>query len=155
MLRKFLFLFQLAVQLRIIMHIVVGVLLGVVYYQMGNDASKILTNVSCIFFIVLFIFFGNAMPAIFLASSDTQVFLREYLNSWYSLKSYYISKIISDLPLQMICPTLLIAIVYLMSGQPTEDKRFWMCWSLSLLTAVIGHFMGLVLGASFGVQVRI
>lgn len=137
------------------MHLVVGVLLGIVYHQMGNDAGKVLTNVSCVFFIVLFIFFGNAMPAIFLASSDTQVFLREYLNSWYSLKSYYTSKLTADLPLQLLCPTLLISIVYLMSGQPVESKRFLMCWSLSLLIAIIGHFMGLVLGATFGVQVNI
>uniref|UniRef100_A0A1A9WZY6 ABC transporter domain-containing protein n=1 Tax=Glossina brevipalpis TaxID=37001 RepID=A0A1A9WZY6_9MUSC len=144
-----------AVQLRIIMHVVVAILLGIVFWQIGDDASKVLSNVSCIFFVVLFVFFGNAMPSIFLSSEDIEVFIREHLNAWYSKKAYYMAKVIADLPLQFICPTLLMAIVYFMTGQPCDIERFVMCWGITLLTAIIGHFVGLVFGSTFGLQMGI
>jgi hypothetical protein len=42
----------------------VGLLLGAVYYNAGNDASKVLSNTSCIFFFALFLFASNAMPCV-------------------------------------------------------------------------------------------
>ena len=58
------FIFQLLVQVRIIAHLFVGLLLGAVYYNAGNDASKVLSNSSCIFFFALFLFASNAMPCV-------------------------------------------------------------------------------------------
>jgi len=40
----------------------VGLLLGAVYYNAGNDASKVLSNSSCIFFFTVFLFFANSVP---------------------------------------------------------------------------------------------
>jgi hypothetical protein len=58
------FTFQLTVHIRIITHVVIGLLLGAVYYNAGNDASKVLSNGSCIFFFTLFLFFANSMPCV-------------------------------------------------------------------------------------------
>ena len=135
------------------MHIIVAILLGIVFWNIGNDAAKALTNSSCIFFIIMFVFFGNAMPSIFLCPQECAVFIREYLNGWYSIKAYYMAKIVSDLPLQFVCPTLLMSIAYYMTGQPDDVGRFVMCWGICLLTAVIGHFIGLVFGSMFDMQV--
>lgn len=137
------------------MHIVVALLLGVVYWQIGNDAAKVISNVSCLFFIILFIFSGNAMPSILLCLQDSPVFIREYYNGFYSLKAYYISKVIADLPLQLTCPTLFISISYFMTGQPPEFSRFVMFWIISVLTAFIGHFIGVICGTVFSMQLAI
>ncbi|XP_023304678.2 ATP-binding cassette sub-family G member 4 isoform X1 [Lucilia cuprina] len=146
---------MIAVQLRIIMHIVVAILLGIVFWNIGNDGAKALTNSSCIFFVVMFVFFGNAMPSIFLCPQECAVFIREYLNGWYSIKAYYMAKIVSDLPLQFICPTLLMSIAYYMTGQPHDVGRFVMCWGICLLTSIIGHFIGLVFGSMFDMQLGV
>ncbi|XP_060652214.1 ATP-binding cassette sub-family G member 4 isoform X2 [Drosophila nasuta] len=145
----------LAVQMRVIMHIVVALLLGVVYWQIGNDAVKVISNVSCLFFIVLFVFSGNAMPSILLCLQDSPVFIREYYNGCYSLRAYFISKVLADLPLQLICPTFFISIGYFMTGQPPEFQRFAMCWSLCVLTAFIGHFIGVICGTMLSMQMAL
>ncbi|XP_034472213.1 ATP-binding cassette sub-family G member 4 isoform X2 [Drosophila innubila] len=137
---------MMAVQLRIIMHIVVALLLGVVYWQIGDDADKVISNVSCLFFIILFVFIGNAMPSILLVLQDSPVFMREYYNGCYSLRAYFISKVMADLPLQLICPTLFLSISYFMTGQPPEFYRFAMSWAICVLTAFIGHFIGVISG---------
>lgn len=58
------FILQLTVQIRVLTHVFVGLLLGAVYYDAGNDASKVLSNSSCIFFFTMFLFFANAMPCV-------------------------------------------------------------------------------------------
>ncbi|XP_041451867.1 ATP-binding cassette sub-family G member 4 isoform X2 [Drosophila obscura] len=146
---------MLAVQLRLIMHVVIGLLLGVVYWQIGSDAAKIVSNVSCLFFMILFVFTGNAMPSILLCLQDSAVFIREYYNGWYSLRAYYISKVLADLPLQLTCPTMFISISYFMTGQPPQFDRFAMCWAVCLMTGFIGHFIGVVAGSLFSMQLAI
>ncbi|KQS70034.1 uncharacterized protein Dere_GG24450, isoform B [Drosophila erecta] len=144
-----------AVQMRLVMHVVVALLLGVVYWQIGADAQKIVSNVSCLFFVILFVFAGNAMPSILLCMQDSAVFIREYYNGWYSLGAYYLSKVLADLPLQLTCPTMFISIGYFMTGQPPESQRFAMCWAMCVMTAFIGHFIGVIAGSLFPMQLAI
>lgn len=51
-------------QMRIICHILVAFMLGTVFYDIGNEASKITSNASCLFFFQMFIFFANSIPAV-------------------------------------------------------------------------------------------
>ncbi|XP_030384180.1 ATP-binding cassette sub-family G member 4 isoform X2 [Scaptodrosophila lebanonensis] len=144
-----------AVQMRIIMHVVVALLLGVVYWQIGDDAAKLPSNVACLFFVMLFAFSGNAMPSILLCLQESAIFIREYYNGWYSLNAYYISKVLADLPLQFTCPTLFIGISYFMTGQPPELSRFLMCWAVCIITTFIGHFIGVIAGSLLDMQMSI
>jgi hypothetical protein len=68
------FIFQLTVQLRVITHLVVGLLLGAVYYDAGNDASKILSNISCIFFFLMFLIFANGMPSVISSKCNVKLY---------------------------------------------------------------------------------
>jgi len=58
------FIFQINVHIRVVTHLFIGLLLGAVYYDAGNDASKVLSNSSCIFFFTMFLFFANSMPCV-------------------------------------------------------------------------------------------
>lgn len=51
-------------QMRVICHVLVAFLLGAVFYDIGNEASKITSNASCLFFFLMFIFFANSVPAV-------------------------------------------------------------------------------------------
>lgn len=55
-----LFLFQ----IRLTAHLVVALLLGALYNGAGDEANRVMTNTSCLFFFLLFLFFSNAMPTI-------------------------------------------------------------------------------------------
>lgn len=50
--------------LRLMSHIVVGTIIGMIYYDIGNDASKVMSNAGCIFFTALFTMFTGMMPTI-------------------------------------------------------------------------------------------
>lgn len=50
--------------MRLMAHVVVGSIIGMIYYDIGNDASKVISNSGCIFFTTLFTMFTAMMPTI-------------------------------------------------------------------------------------------
>jgi ABC-2 type transporter len=49
---------------RFFTQIAIGFLLGLVFYDMGNDGEKVISNASCIFFFLMVIYFCNTFPVI-------------------------------------------------------------------------------------------
>lgn len=50
--------------LRLASHVIVGAIIGMIFYDIGNDASKTMSNAGCIFFTSLFTMFTGMMPTI-------------------------------------------------------------------------------------------
>lgn len=142
-------------QLRIVTHILVASLLGVLYYGFGNDADKVFSNYSFIFFNILFLFFGTVMPTVLTFPLEMGVFVREHQNNWYSLKVYYFAKVLADLPLQIICPTLFVIIGYYLTSQPPEYARFFMLLLVCILVSTLAQTMGNVCGAAVDIQLAV
>ncbi|XP_017753169.1 PREDICTED: ATP-binding cassette sub-family G member 4-like isoform X2 [Eufriesea mexicana] len=136
-------------KLRFAAHVIVAFLLGIVFYDSGNNASRINSNIACIFFVLLFLYFANSMPAVQMFPVEAAVFLREYLSNWYRLRSYFSVKVFSDLPLQILAPTVFITITYYMTGQPMEHNRFFRTWLICILTTILGQSSGMLIGVAF------
>nr|CAD7405969.1 unnamed protein product [Timema cristinae] len=171
-------------QIRPVAHVVVALMLGAVYYNIGNDAAKVSSNTACLFFFIMFLFFANAMPTVQTFPLERAVFLREHLNNWYSLGAYYLAKMVADIPLQVnwilitlsavtwykelgfrwtgsltirevLCPTVFLLSGYFLTGQPCDLFRLLLMWAMCLLLTITGQTLGLVAGAAFDSQVSL
>lgn len=138
--------------LRLFAHILVGLLIGSLYFDIGNDGAKVLSNLGFLFFNMLFLMYTSMTITILSFPLEMPVLLKENFNRWYSLRSYYLAITVSDLPFQTIFCVIYVAIVYFMTSQPPEVFRFSMFLGACLLVSFVAQSVGLVVGAAMNVQ---
>ncbi|XP_066594325.1 ATP-binding cassette subfamily G member 4 isoform X2 [Prorops nasuta] len=138
--------------LRLFAHILVGFLIGALYYDIGNDGAKVLSNLGFLFFNMLFLMYTSMTITILSFPLELPVLLKENFNRWYSLKAYYLAITVSDIPFQAIFCIIYVSIVYFLTSQPPEVFRFSMFLGACLLISFVAQSVGLVVGAAMNVQ---
>ncbi|KAK6636299.1 hypothetical protein RUM43_009958 [Polyplax serrata] len=138
--------------LRLFAHILVGCLIGALYYDIGNDGAKVLSNLGFLFFNMLFLMYTSMTITILSFPLEMPVLIKENFNRWYSLRSYYLAITVSDIPFQAIFCIIYVTIVYFLTSQPPELSRFLMFLSACLLISFDAQSVGLVVGAAMNVQ---
>ncbi|XP_050077230.1 ATP-binding cassette sub-family G member 4 [Anopheles maculipalpis] len=137
--------------LRIGVNIVIAAMLGFLFIDAGNEGSRVLDNYNLLFSILMHHMMATMMLTVLTFPTEMGVILKEHFNRWYTLKCYYLSVSIIDLPLSVFCCLIFSVIIYLMSGQPMEWFRFGMFFTISLLIVLIAQSLGLTIGAWFNV----
>ncbi|XP_017046262.1 ATP-binding cassette sub-family G member 4 isoform X2 [Drosophila ficusphila] len=138
--------------MRLFSHVIVGAIIGMIYYDVGNEASKIMSNAGCIFFVSLFTTFTAMMPTILTFPTEMSVFVREHLNYWYSLKAFYFAKTIADMPFQIVFSSVYCLVVYYLTSQPMELERVSMFVLICVLNSLVAQSLGLLIGAGMNIE---
>ncbi|XP_075224960.1 ATP-binding cassette sub-family G member 1-like [Lycorma delicatula] len=141
--------------LKIVTHIVVGLSLGAVYYNFGSDGAKVFSNLSCLFFMIIFIFYGTALHTVMTFPAESSAIVREHFNNWYPLGVYQVAKTVADIPLHILCPTIFLMISYYLTGQPLEWNRFFKIWLIGISLSIIAQTFGCIMGTAFGTQLAL
>ncbi|KAI8422366.1 hypothetical protein MSG28_006226 [Choristoneura fumiferana] len=137
--------------LRVLVNILVGIMLGSLFINAGNEGSRVLENYNLLFAILMHHMMSPMMLTILTFPSEMSILSKEHFNRWYSLGSYYISITIVDLPVSIVSCFLFSVIVYTMSSQPLELVRFAMFFAISMYTVFVAQSVGLMIGAAFNV----
>ncbi|XP_011706597.1 PREDICTED: ATP-binding cassette sub-family G member 4-like, partial [Wasmannia auropunctata] len=141
--------------LRFVMHIVIALMFGILFYDFGDIAERVMSNISYLFLILLTLFFLNSILTVIIIPTEAAVFLQEHLNDWYSLRSYYSVKVLTDLPMQILCTSSFVFISYYMTGQPMEYDRILKVWGVCLLIMILGQTFGIFAGTAFGTEIGV
>ncbi|XP_053677632.1 ATP-binding cassette sub-family G member 4-like [Anopheles nili] len=132
---------------RLLSHLLFGITIGSVFYNVGDDGAKVLSNVSCLILLLMFIVFANAMTVVLTFPLEMAVFVREHRSNYYPVSAYYLSKIIADFPLMFVGVSCLQIIMYYLTGQPNETERVLMFWGICALFGWLSQMYGMLAGS--------
>ncbi|KAJ1527012.1 hypothetical protein ONE63_008556 [Megalurothrips usitatus] len=142
---------QTMTHMRLFVNVIVGVLLGILFWQSGDEGSRVLDNWNLLFAILVHHMMTTMMLTVLTFPTEMQILRKEHFNRWYSLKSYYMSINILELPVSVVCCTAFTVIVYMMSAQPLDGARFSIFLGISILVVLVAQTFGLLVGAVFSV----
>ncbi|XP_018319873.1 ATP-binding cassette sub-family G member 1 [Agrilus planipennis] len=137
--------------LKTVLYIVIGLLVGNFYLQMGNDGSKTIFNFGFCFTCIIFFLYIPMMPVLLKFPTQLQLLKREYFNRWYGLTAYFLALTVSTLSLQLIFGFLYVLIVYPLTAQPLEFFRILMFLTVCTLTGFISESLGLLISSTLNV----
>ncbi|CAG2063252.1 unnamed protein product [Timema podura] len=140
-------------KMRLVMHMLIGVLIGVLYYQIGNEANHVIDNFGFLMSCIMFLMFTAFSSMVLTFPAEIPIINREYFNRWYSLQSYYLAITFADVPLQTICSVGYCMVVYFLTAQPLDIYRLFLFILSCSMVAVVAQSIGLIIGVSFSIQV--
>ncbi|KAK0175174.1 hypothetical protein PV327_008947 [Microctonus hyperodae] len=132
--------------LKMALHFLVGVLLGLFYVNAGSDGSMAFHNVGFLIITLVYLCYTSMMPAVLRFPSELPVLKKEKFNNWYKLHTYYAATLTAQLPIQALFTVVYCSVSYVMSSQPLDWNRFSMFLVTSILITFIAESMGLILG---------
>jgi len=105
--------------------ILLAVLIGYLFYGLTDDLAGFQNRLG-FFFFLLALFGFSTLSSLTVFAPERLLFTRERAKGYYYPISYYISKVIFDIvPLRLIPPILMGAIVYPMTGLLPQAAEFW------------------------------
>ncbi len=128
--------------------ILLAVLSGFLFYGLTDDIKGFQNRLG-LFFFVLALFGFSTLTSLTVFSSERLLFVRERANGYYSPITYFAAKVVFDIvPLRLIPPIIMGAIVYPMSGLtpawPEFFKFLLILVLFNLAAAAICLFIGIV-----------
>jgi len=105
--------------------IILAVLVGVLFYGLTDDLKGFQNRLG-FFFFLLALFGFSTLSSLTVFAPERLLFVRERAKGYYHPIAYYLSKVIFDIvPLRLIPPVIMGAIVYPMTGLIAAADEFW------------------------------
>ncbi|KAJ1386446.1 ABC-2 type transporter [Sesbania bispinosa] len=131
--------------LRIFQVLVVALISGLLWYK--SDISHLQDQIGLLFFISGFWGFFPLFQAIFTFPQELMMVEKERSSGMYRLSSYFMSRMVADLPMELVLPTIFLLITYWMAGLKTNIVNFLYTLLSLLLNVLVAQGLGLALGA--------
>lgn len=102
--------------LNVIQTLMMSIIPGIIWWQLPKEESQIEARSGLLFFIILYWAFNPILMSLTSYPVERPIINKERLAGSYRLSSYYIAKMVSELPLILCQPTVSITIAFWMAG---------------------------------------
>ncbi|KAL4097868.1 hypothetical protein QTP88_022571 [Uroleucon formosanum] len=141
--------------LRIAVHFTVALLMSFMYRGVGNDAARVLTNMKFVYGTNLFLVYTGLMAVIVSFPLEYMVLKREHFNGWYTLFPYFVSVLLVEIPLQMVCCLVYILPTYAITDQPLELVRFGYFTVFLAVTSLTSQSVGFLCSSTMPLKMSV
>lgn len=99
------------------------------------------------FFFSIFWGFFPLFNAVFVFPLERPILMREQSSGMYRLSSYYIARMVGDLPMELVLPIIFVTVTYWMGGLKPSLITFALTLAIILVNVLVAQGLGLALGA--------
>lgn len=131
--------------LRVFQVIAASLLAGSMWWH--SSFRNIQDRLGLLFFISIFWGVLPSFSATFAFPQERAIFMKERASGMYTLSSYFMARIIGDMPMELILPTIFLTITYWMAGLKPELGAFVLTLMVVLGYVLVSQGLGLALGA--------
>ncbi|KAF3777193.1 ATP-binding cassette sub-family G member 2 [Nymphaea thermarum] len=131
--------------LRIFQVVSVSILCGLMWWH--SKVSNIQDQVGLLFFFSIFWGFFPLFNAVFTFPQERPMLVKERHSRMYRLSSYFVARMVGDLPMELVLPTLFVTISYWMGGLKPSVPTFVYTLLVILFSVLVSQGVGLALGA--------
>lgn len=132
-------------RLRVFQVIVAALLAGLMWWH--SDSHNIQDRLGLLFFISIFWGVFPSFNSVFAFPQERAIFMKERSSGMYSLSCYFMARIVGDMPMELILPTIFLTVTYWMSGLKPEFGAFILTLLAMLGYVLVSQGLGLMLGA--------
>ncbi|KAJ6360683.1 hypothetical protein OIU77_004656 [Salix suchowensis] len=132
--------------LRVFQVIMAAVFAGLMWWR--SDFRDVQDRLGLLFFMSIFWGVFPSSNSVFVFPQERAIFLKERASGMYSLSSYFTSRIVGDLPMELILPTIFLSVTYWMAGLKPELGAFLSSLLVLLGYVLVSQGLGLALGAA-------
>ncbi|XP_031826530.1 ATP-binding cassette subfamily G member 4 isoform X2 [Nomia melanderi] len=140
---------------RLLCHLLIGVIFGYLYMGSGYRANGVLANYVYLYGSLLLIVYTGKMAVTLAFPQEMRILSREYFNRWYRLAPYYISMLLVEIPFQASCAATYLAVSYWLTGQPVETPRIISFMVVSIAASLTAQAWGFFIGATTPVKIAV
>ncbi|KAJ9466211.1 Protein white [Diplonema papillatum] len=133
---------------RIVQSVVLGLAIGAVFWQPGDDRDGIVALKGGLFFAMANQAMLPLLGTLHTFPVEMGLVLREQQSSLYSMPAYLGSKSVIELPLLIFYPFLFTCIFYFMVGLDDTASAFFGCAFIIILSSLVAQSYGLLLSAA-------
>ncbi|CAI5488360.1 unnamed protein product [Closterium sp. Naga37s-1] len=134
---------------RFVQVIALGFICGTLWFGSKRDtAAEIQDQVKLLFFTNIFWNFFPLFGALFTFPQERTILAKERASDMYRLSAYYVSRQLSDLPMEWLLPTLFVLTTYFMASLKLTAANFFAFLFSIYLIVTTAQGCGLFLGAA-------
>lgn len=131
--------------LRVFQVITAALLAGLMWWH--SDFRDIQDRLGLLFFMSIFWGVFPSFNSVFVFPQERVIFMKEKASGMYTLSSYFMSRIVGDIPMELILPTIFLTMAYWMAGLKPELGSFLLTLLVLLGYVLVSQGLGLALGA--------
>ncbi|CAN6555416.1 unnamed protein product [Malus baccata var. baccata] len=110
--------------------------------------ADIQDHLGLLFFISIFWGVLPSFNSVFAFPQERAIFIKEQASGMYTLSSYFMARMVGDLPMELILPTIFLIMVYWMAGLKPDMGAFLITLLVLLGYVLVSQGLGLALGAT-------
>jgi len=126
----------------------IGLMVGLLWYQMPYTEATVFDRSSYYFFTMTFWVFDAMFTAYMTFPLERSIIFKERASGSYHLSAYFMAKTTSEAPARLALPAIYMIISYWLSGVNDNFMIFLSSTLCSLLSVMAGESIGLFLGAA-------